>query len=110
MVGKTEPQRQSKFVSASVKGHESAGERSKFSTELKEAPKALFETSDDWEPQFNVCVSAGGQTKNSPFPPHIAASRYRPDGVIWSNKLKTVVWIELISLGREHVKLAHEET
>ena len=90
LVGKKEPQRQSKFVSASVKGHESTGEGSKFSTELKEAPKPLFEPSDDLELQFDVCVAADGQTNSSPFPPHIAASRYQPDVLIWSNKLNTV--------------------
>ena len=97
LVGKTEPQKLTKFVSASVKGHGSASEGSKFTTEFKETPKALFETSDDWELQFDVCVAADGQTKNSPFPPHIVASKYRLDGVLWSNKLKTVVWIELTS-------------
>ena len=107
LVGKTEPQKLTKFVSASVKGHGSASEGSKFTTEFKEAPNALFETSDDWELQFDVCVAADGQTKNSPFPPHIIASKYRPDGVMWSNKLKTVVWIELTSPWEENMTNWH---
>jgi hypothetical protein len=105
--GKTAPKRQSKFVSASVKGHGSAAEGSKFSTQLKEESKPLFESSDDWELQFDVCVAADGQTKNSPFPPHIAASKYRPDGVMWSNKLKKVVWIELTSPWEENMSIWH---
>ena len=107
LVGKTEPQKLTKFVSASVKGHGSASEGSKFTTEFKETPKALFETSDDWELQFDVCVAADGQTKNSPFPPHITASKCRPDGVMWSNKLKTVAWIELTSPWEENMSEWH---
>ena len=107
LVGKTEPQKLTKFVSASVKGHGSASEGSKFTTEFKETPKALFETSDDWELQFDVCVAADGQTKNSPFPPHITASKCRPDGVMWSNKLKTVTWIELTSPWEENMSEWH---
>ena len=66
-------------------------------------PPTLFETSDDWQLQFDVCVKADGQTKNAPFPPHIVASKQRPDGVIWSDKLKQVVWIELTSPWEENM-------
>ena len=67
--GKTAPKRQSKFVSASVKGHESAAEGSKFSTQLKDASKPLFESSDDWELQVDVCVciAVGRPEQEYPF-------------------------------------------
>jgi hypothetical protein len=67
----------------------------------------LFETSDDWELQFDVCVKCDGQTKNAPFPPHIVPSKVRPDGVIWSNKLKTVAWVELTSPWEENMTKWH---
>ena len=51
-------------------------------THQYEKKKPLFETSGDWKLQFDVCVKTDGQVKNSPFPPHIAASKYRPDGGI----------------------------
>ena len=51
----------------------------------------LFEESDDWEIQFDVSVEVDGQVKNRPFPAHIAASPQRPDGIVFSNKLKKVV-------------------
>ena len=44
-----------------------------------------------------------GQTKNKPFPAHIAASGRRPDGLIFSDKLKKVVWIELTSPWEENL-------
>ena len=65
----------------------------------------LFEASDDWKLQFEVFVKKDEQTKNSPFPPHIAASKCRPDGVIWSDKLKKVLWIELTSPWEESMDL-----
>jgi hypothetical protein len=69
--------------------------------------QSLFETSDDWKLQFDVCVKKDGQTKNAPFPPHIAASKCRPDGVIWSDKLKKVLWIELTSPWEENLNDWH---
>ena len=52
-------------------------------------------------------MKTDGQVKNSPFPPHIAASKYRPDGVIWSDKLKKVLWIELTSPWEENLNEWH---
>lgn len=63
----------------------------------------LFEESDDWEIQFDVSVEVDGQVKNRPFPAHIAASPQRPDGIMFSNKLKKVVWIELTSPWEENL-------
>jgi len=57
----------------------------------------LFEQSDDWEIMFDLDHKDDGQGKNRPFPPHVAASPRRPDGVMYSNKLKHVMWIELTS-------------
>ena len=53
------------------------------------AAAKLFESSDDWELQFDVSTK-DDQTKNAVLPPHILASRLRPDGVMWSDKLRTV--------------------
>jgi hypothetical protein len=61
----------------------------------------LFEESDDWVLQFDL--NFDGQTKNKPFPAHIAASGRRPDGLIFSDKLKKVVWIELTSPWEENL-------
>jgi hypothetical protein len=61
----------------------------------------LFERSDDWQIQFDLVPQDGCETKecipNGVFPPHIAATAKRPDGIMWSDKLKTVMWIELTS-------------
>ena len=62
----------------------------------------LFEESDDWDIQFDVNVELDGQVKNRPFSAHIAASP-RPDGLVFSNKLKKVVWIELTSPWEENL-------
>ena len=43
------------------------------------------------------------QTKTKPSPAHIAASDQRPDGLIFSDKLKKVVWIELTSPWEENL-------
>ena len=61
----------------------------------------LFEESDDWVLQFDL--NFDGQTKTKPCPAHIAASGRRPDGLIFSDKLKKVVWIELTSPWEENL-------
>ena len=48
----------------------------------------LFEASDDWQLRFDLKVECDGLSKNKPFPPHILAASRRPDGVMWSDKLK----------------------
>ena len=72
------------------------------STQAQPAAAKLFESSDDWELQFDVSTK-DGQTKNAVFPPHILASRLRPDGVMWSDKLRTVAWVELTSPWEENM-------
>ena len=66
----------------------------------------LFESSDDWNLQFDVCTK-DGQTKNAVFPPHILASRLGPDGVMWSDKLRTVAWMELTLPFEENMSKWH---
>ena len=68
---------------------------------------ALFEVSDDWQLQFDLKVECDGQSKNKPFPPHIVAASRRPDGVMWSDKLKTVAWVELTSPWEDNLKKWH---
>ena len=68
--------------------------------ERQQALKAPFEQSDDWEIQFDLQPQEDMNSelqKHGPFPAHIAASSKRPDGLMWSDKLKTVMWIELTS-------------
>ena len=43
----------------------------KISTKAANVTPSLFETSDDWQLQFDVCIKGDGQTKNAPFPPHM---------------------------------------
>ena len=78
----------------------------KMCTPAQSMPTRLFQSSDDWQLQFDVCTK-DGQTKNAPFPPHIIASRQRPDGVMWSDKLKTVAWVELTSPWEENMTKWH---
>ena len=79
----------------------------KISTKATTVSPSLFESSDDWQLQFDVCIKGDGQTKNAPFPPHILASKLRPDGVLWSDKLKTVAWVELTSPWEENMTKWH---
>ena len=78
----------------------------RMSTQAQPAAAKLFESSDDWELQFDVSTK-DGQTKNAVFPPHILASRLRPDGVMWSDKLRTVAWVELTSPWEENMSKWH---
>ena len=52
-------------------------------------------------------IECDGQKRNTPFPPHIAAVSRRPDGVMWSDKLKTVAWVELTSPWEENMSKWH---
>ena len=88
----------SSFVSA--KGN-------RFDTADSTMATPLFEASDDWQLQFDLKVECDGQSKNKPFPPHIVAASRRPDGVMWSDKLKTVAWVELTSPWEDNLKKWH---
>ena len=66
-------------------------------SEQTENSVPLFEESDDWELLFDLDYEPDGQVKNQAFPAHIATSSRRPDALMFSNKLKKVVWIELTS-------------
>ena len=81
----------------------------KFYTRAEEVKLSLFQSSDDWQLQFDVDLPKEGQSKDTPFPPHIATTRFRPDGIFWSDKLKTVVWIELTSPFEENMEKWHFE-
>ena len=65
---------------------------------LQQSP---FELSDDWQLQFDLPQQDDDAKQecnpNQPLPPHIASTSKRPDGVMWSDKLKMVMWIELNS-------------
>ena len=53
----------------------------------------LFEQSDGWVLQFDLAYNEDGQRKNGPFPAHIATMGKRPDGIMFSDKLKAVTWL-----------------
>lgn len=68
--------------------------------------KDVFMRADDWKVQFDVDLE-GGSVKNRPFPPEVGnpgGVGSRPDGIIWSMKSKTVIWIELTSPWEENLQ------
>ena len=69
--------------------------------------EALFESSDNWTVQFDLDVPEDGQMKNQPFPAHIGAVAKRPDGLVYSDKLKKLVYIELTSPWEENMTKSH---
>ena len=91
--------KQTKFVS--TEGNAFIG-RSTFDPSVP-----LFEQSDDWELQFDLDFAKEGQYKNQPMPVHIVSSAKRPDALIFSNKLKKLVWIELTVPWEENVNKAY---
>ena len=48
-------------------------------------------------------VEKMGSILSQPFPTHIASTGKQPDGVMWSDKLKMVMWIELTSPWEENM-------
>jgi len=75
------------------------------------APKAttVLEKASDWKLLFDVTAPTYGQTKNQAFPAEIMAfAGKRPDGVIWSMRSKTVIWIELTSPWEDNMPGRHE--
>ena len=93
-LGLKQPPHQIKF--ASDKGN-------RISTRSVEAEVPLFEQSDDWVLQFDLDYKKDGQRKNGPFPVHITPTEQRPDGIMFSDKLKTVMWLELTSPWEENL-------
>ena len=47
------------------------------------------------------------QCKNGPFPAHIATIGKRPDEIIFSDKLKAVLWLELTSPWEENLTASY---
>jgi len=66
-----------------------------------------LESSDDWTIQFDLDVPEDNQSKHQPFPPHIASFAKRPDGLVFSDKLKTLIYIELTAPWEENMRKAH---
>ena len=62
---------------------------------------SVLEQSDDWVLQVDLTIPGDGQKKNTPFPAHIGDGEFatpsRPDMIIFSNKLKSLLYIELTS-------------
>ena len=82
------------------------------------APSSLasvLEQSDDWVLQVDLASPGDGQKKNAPFPAHIgdgeSAFSSRPDLIIFSDKLKHILYIELTSPWEgPRMEESHKET
>ena len=94
------------FVSDSSTNPE--GKATKFSVpSVQRKPRSVLSQSDDWQMQFDLTCQEEGQIKDRPFPPHIVATSQRPDAILWSDKLKMVVWVELTSPWEENMHKQH---
>ena len=60
-------------------------------TDKVEEEVPLFEQSDDWVLQFGLAYNEDGQRKNGRFLAHIATTGKRPDGIMFSENLKSVM-------------------
>ena len=66
-----------------------------------------YQQNDDWVLQFDLDYNEDGHRKNSPFPAHIAATENWLDGITISDKLKSVMWLELTSLWEENLAVSY---
>ena len=69
---------------------------------IEEVP--LHEQSHDSVLQFDLAYNEDGQRQNGPFPAHIDTTGKQPDGIVFSDKLKSVIWLELTSLWEENLR------
>ena len=105
--GISRPQKESiSFISGSSLQSDSEVKTEAKSVKWKTAtaPSSLasvLEQSDDWVLQVDLTIPGDGQKKNTPFPTHIgdgeSAFSSRPDLIIFSDKLKHILNIELTS-------------
>ena len=105
--GISRPQKESiSFISGSSLQSDSEVKTEAKSVKWKTAtaPSSLasvLEQSDDWVLQVDLTIPGDGQKKNTPFPAHIgdgeSAFSSRPDLIIFSDKLKHILYIELTS-------------
>jgi len=68
---------------------------------------ALLERADDWKVHADLNAPEYGQMENTLFPPEIVPTAERPDLVIWSSSIKTVIWVELTSPWEENMEENH---
>ena len=68
---------------------------------------ALLERADDWKVHVDLNAPEYGQMENTLFPPEIVPTAERPDLVIWSSSIKTVIWVELTSPWEETMEKNH---
>ena len=54
-----------------------------------------------------MCVGVDGQVSHASFPLHLAAIKKWPDRIIYSDKLKKVLWIELTPPWEEYLTVWH---
>ena len=101
VIQQVRPAHQSKF--ASDKGNQ-------ITTGNVEEEVPLFEQSDDWVLQFYLAYNKGRQRKNWPFLASIATTGKRPDGIIFSHKLKSVLWLDShLNLGGEAYRVIYQK-
>ena len=74
---------------------------------------SVLEETDDWVLQVDLTLPKDGQKKNEPFPAHIGQGVFvtpsRPDILIYSDKLQTLIYIELTSPWEARMDQAHRE-
>ena len=73
------------------------------------SPNVLEEASD-WKVQFDINAPKFKQSKEVSFPAEIGVvASQRPDGLIWSNSAKILIWVELTSPWEELAEMRHFE-
>ena len=72
---------------------------------------STLEQTDDWVLQVDLSLPKDGQRAKEPFPAHIGngefATATRPDILIYSDKIQTLIYIELTSPWEANMSQAH---
>ena len=72
---------------------------------------STLEQTDDWILQVDLSLPKDGQRAKEPFPAHIGKGEFatatRPDILIYSDKIQTLIYIELTSPWEANMSQAH---
>lgn len=72
---------------------------------------STLEQTDDWVLQVDLSLPKDGQRAKEPFPAHIGKGEFatatRPDILIYSDKIQTLIYIELTSPWEANMSQAH---
>ena len=94
-LGLVQPARQIKF--ASDKGSQITTDHNTQSGKRRCYYSSKAMIGDDWVLQFDLAYNDVGQRKNGPFSARIATTGKWLDGIMFSDKLEAVMWLELTS-------------